>query len=401
MVLNSGFTFLKSLFKKNDLEKNQFFENKNEMLKYLNLQTTLSLTDQEKLTIQQLKEALKDHHLMIVISESLSSEYLKWMPFLTELSKESIFFKNMYANGRRSVEGVAAILSGIPALMEEPFLNSEFASNEFVGIGQLYKNLNYETRFYHGAKNGSMRFDSFSEASGFKEYHGLNEFRKSNFAKPEAIDPTWGVYDSEFFNYICDINKKSFEKKMDVIFTLSLHYPFNIPTFFQPTIKFDLQNSEKNKIVQSIQYYDDSLKKFFSCLQKNSDFKKMVFIILADHTGPQLETDPNDFEAKFKIPLIIYSADTNIQNLFKKSLDTNQFAQQIDLLPTLNDLFDLRLGSKNHMARSLLMRGPKTIVLYTDRHHQMVGDSIKSENHLKAFKQYFSEGMYDNRLYYK
>lgn len=81
-------------------------------------------------------------NVVILILESFALEYMGtsvnaspgFTPFLDELSKRSLFFRHAFANGRRSIEGIAAIYAGIPSLMEEPFISSQFSANHFVGL---------------------------------------------------------------------------------------------------------------------------------------------------------------------------------------------------------------------------------------------------------------------------
>ncbi len=69
--------------------------------------------------------------------ESFAEEYVgpvngkSYTPFLDSLMQKSLVFKNAYANGRRSIEGVGAVMAGIPALMNEPFISSHFTANYF------------------------------------------------------------------------------------------------------------------------------------------------------------------------------------------------------------------------------------------------------------------------------
>ncbi len=384
-VMNSGFTFLKS-FEKKQFEKVKYFSGE-KMLSLLNLNQT------EGLKIQP----VKDYNLVIFVLESLSSEYIneKQMPFFSKLKSEGIYFDKAYANGRRSIEGIAAILSGIPALMEEPFLNSEFATNDFVGLGNLLKKKNYYTSFFHGAKNGSMRFDSFSKASGFTDYYGLNEYISSGGDADKDHDQVWGIFDKPFLKFTCDQLIKQKQPLASVIFTLSSHQPYKVPDDFLTEYQ-DMSLPSNPEILKTVTYLDQSLKSFFDCFAENKTFEKTIFVFVADHTGPKLDPSNNSFSDQFHIPILFYTKDKNAIN----SLQNNQFAQQIDLLPTLNDLFDLGLLNKNHLARSLFFSGPKTIALLSDQRYKLVGDTDLSEDRLKAIQQYFSEGLYDNRLYF-
>lgn len=379
LILNTSFTFLKS-YGKSNFQKEKYFSQA-DMRKYLNpAQTTKK---------NQVPEA-KGYNLVIFIVESLSKEYLSptRTPYLTELIKKGVYFDKSYANGRRSIEGIASILAGIPALMEEPFLNSEFATNEFMGLGQLFKKQKYQTSFFHGATNGTMRFDVFTKASGFDQYFGKNEFPDQS-----QSDGFWGIYDEPFLQFACEKMTNFKAPFASVVFTLSSHQPYKTPESFD---KIYQGHPHEIPILKTIGYVDLSLKNFMACAQKQEWFDKTVFLFVADHTGPAVDEANSDFEQKFEIPILFYAKKPEIL----VGLNPNQYAQQIDLFPTLNDLFRLGYLNTNHLARTLYHEGPKTVALYSDQHYELVGDTEKTENHLKAIKQYFSEGLYDNRLYF-
>lgn len=379
LVLNSVFTFVKSIGR-DHIEKVKYFE-EDEMLGYLNLNPKLYT----KVTVEPQKM-----NVMIIMMESLSSEYIneKYTPFFDVLSKKGVLFNPAYANGRRSVEGIAAVLSGIPSLMEESFINSEFA-NEFVGLGTLLKTQGYHTSFFHGAQNGSMRFDAFTHAAGFDHYYGKDQFNDNS-----QDDGAWGIYDEPFLKWTCGQISNFPDRFATVIFTLTAHVPYPLPSDFKRKIEAsDLKNEQQ--IIKSIYYADGALRDFFTCAQSKPWFKNTLFVLLGDHTGPSLKTDA-DFKSKFEIPILFYTEDP----AKLKGLNPNQLAQQIDVLPTITDFVGIPLLEKNHLARSLFEPGKKTIALFSDQKYELVGDTEKSENHLKAIRQYFSQGLYDNRLYF-
>ncbi|MBC7458176.1 MAG: sulfatase-like hydrolase/transferase, partial [Bdellovibrionaceae bacterium] len=155
----------------------------------------------------------------------------------------------------------------------------------------------------------------------------------------------------------------------------------------------------KNEIpmLKSIHYTDEALQNFFTCAKAQPWFNNTLFIIMADHTGPALKPVSN-FKSNFEIPILFYTSD--IKKL--QGLSNQQLAQQIDILPTLADLIGFPLLNKNHLARSLYEPGQKVIPLFSDQRYELVTDMNKSfnEDRLKAIRQYFSEGLYDNRLYF-
>ncbi len=380
LVLNSTFTVLKSL-NKSSSERLHFFSEA-EMLDLLK-----NNYQQKKISTE-----FNNINVVLIILESFSLEYTQlknpeFTPFLNRLmsDKNAVSLKNAYANGLRSIEGVGAVLAGVPALMEEPFINSEFAANQFIGIGSVLKAKGYHTSFFHGAQNGSMHFDAFIKSTGIEHYFGKNEYPNI-----KDDDGTWGIYDGPFLNWACDKISTFPQPFMTSVFTLSSHQPFNIPE----NVRSEHPDGPI-PILKAIHYTDSSLESFLNCAKQKPWFKNTLFIITADHAGPALNTAGN-FASRFRIPIIFFSNEKNrLENL-----DSDQYAQQIDLLPTIFDTVGIQQKSKNLMARSLWQPGYKQIALYADGVYDLVGDISDKDLQLKAIRQYFSQGLFDNKLYY-
>src|SRR5262249_44851193 len=105
-------------------------------------------------------------NVVIIIVESLSAQYTGmgeptrgYTPFLDELGKKGILFKNHFADARRSIDAPPAILAGLPHLVDETFYCAQ--QKQLVGIGSLLKEHGYRTSFFHGGRNGTMYFDIF------------------------------------------------------------------------------------------------------------------------------------------------------------------------------------------------------------------------------------------------
>ncbi len=381
LVLNSTFTLFKS-FGKPAVERIHFFENE-KMLSLLNPQDIPSRFTKND-------TANKKMNVVYIFLESFSKEYLELQnpeatPFLNSFRKKAVDFKKAYANGRRSVEGAASLLSGIPALMEEPFINSEFSANQVIGLGTLLTENNYHTSFFHGAKNGSMHFDQFTKSVGIQNYFGESEYPNN-----DHNDGTWGVFDEPFLKWTCEKLTTFPQPFFTSIFTLTSHQPFKIEAIYADRFK-----DERHPILKAIRYTDFALEQFMKCAEQQSWYKNTLFIFTADHTGPELQAN-SSFESRFKVPLVFFHSDPNVL----KNLDSNQVAQHIDVLPTLLETLEIPLKNKNYLARSLWQPGPKVVALYTDGQYQLVGDIQDESLQLKAVQQYFSEGLFDNRLYY-
>ena len=401
VVLNSTFTFFVSLGK-SDIQKYRYFP-KSELKNHLNLNPDFFKSSE----VTKIPD-LKNYNVVFFILESFSQDYFSEQvtPFLFSLKqKDAAFFKKAYANGRRSMEGIAALLAGIPALMESPFINSQYATNEFVGLGQLFKNKNYHTSFFHGAVNGSMRFDQFTKTAGFDHYFGKNEFL-SESKEPNGLihdDGTWGIYDEPLLNWACETQSSFPTPFISSVFSLTSHHPFKVPAGFVREFSQFLEERYKDeveplaeRILTSVAYTDFAIKMYFECAKTKPWFENTLFIFVGDHTGPSLFRNP-DFSDLYQVMLGFYTPSQNLDAVLRPDL---QYAQQIDVLPTLNDLFQLGLPQLNHLSRSLLKPGQKGIALYSDQHWELVGNAPEKEKTLMAIKQYFSEAMIDNRLYY-
>lgn len=380
LVLNSSFTLFKSLGK-SSFQRAHFYE-RDEMLSWLNRQDLPS--DFVPLKSDQ------PLNVIYVFLESFSDEYThlknpEFTPFLNQLRTKSIDFTKAYANGRRSIEGVAALLSGIPALMEEPFINSEFSANQMIGLGTLLASQNYHTSFFHGAQNGSMHFDQFTKSVGLAHYYGKKDYPKSG-----DDDGTWGIYDEPFLQWMCDQLSGFPQPFFSAVFTLTSHQPFKVPAGLERQFP-----EGELPILKTVAYTDSAFEKFMKCAEQQSWYQNTLFVITADHTGPALKADA-DFESRFRIPLLFYSPRTEVL----KSLSSNQVAQHIDVLPTVLETLGIEQKNKNYLARSLWQKGPKVVALYADGQYQLVGDVQDATKQLRAIQQYFSEGLYDNRLYY-
>ena len=117
-------------------------------------------------------------NVVILIVESLAREYIGFYnsypchtPFLDSLISHSLTFSQSYANGRKSIDAMPSILSGIPMFVE-PFILTSYSLNNVSGIAGELSKVGYSTAFFHGAENSSMGFQAFARSTGFAHYYG-------------------------------------------------------------------------------------------------------------------------------------------------------------------------------------------------------------------------------------
>ncbi|MEK6556063.1 MAG: sulfatase-like hydrolase/transferase, partial [Bdellovibrionota bacterium] len=122
-------------------------------------------------------------NVVILMLESFATEFWGaanggqgYTPFLDSLAKKGLFFRNNFANGRRSIEAVPSILLSLPSLMDHPLAKSKFQFNNWNGLGNILKKNGYNSAFYHGAETGSMHFDAVAKLAGFDKYFGSEDY---------------------------------------------------------------------------------------------------------------------------------------------------------------------------------------------------------------------------------
>ncbi len=265
-------------------------------------------------------------NVFIIILESFSKEYIgslskqkSYTPFLDSLIHESLVFDNAFANGKKSIEGIPAVLSGVPSLMNEAYITSAYGSNQFTSLAYILKEKGYSSAFFHGGTNGTMGFDAFCKAAGFDKYIGRFEYNNES-----DYDGDWGIWDEPFFKYTEKNVTQMKEPFLAALFSLSSHHPFAVPNKYK-----NLFQESELPIQKSIRYSDFALKQFFEKASKEKWFDNTLFILTADHTGPSNNIYYNNSIGSFEIPIIIYKHNSNLKGI------NHNVTQQIDIQPTI------------------------------------------------------------------
>jgi phosphoglycerol transferase MdoB-like AlkP superfamily enzyme len=321
VVNNAAFNYLSTLFRTSS-EPLVFFEKKELTGIYNPWKTHLN----HSLFTDTLQSA---PNIVLIIIESLSPEYMgcyeapvSSTPFLDSLSQHSLVFEQMYSNGLRSIDGIPAILAGLPSVTGGSYINSPYQSNRLTGVGTILADKGYETAFFHGGNNGTFNFDQFSVMAGFKSYYGRNEF-----GDDAQFDGNWGIWDGPFFQFTKAEIDKMTPPFGTVLYSISNHHPFALPEGTES--KYDLEGPE---YLRTVRYTDDMLRHFFAQAERSSWYRNTIFIITNDHKGPT--EGPNSYltPGRYRSPLLVYHP----AHPEGKRIAT--LAQHADILPTVADI---------------------------------------------------------------
>ena len=277
-------------------------------------------------------------NVVILIVESFGREYIggynKWLdggkykgytPFVDSLMQHSQTFLYSYCNGRKSIDGMPSILSGIPMFIE-PFFLTPASMNDVSGIAGELKNKGYYSAFFHGAENGSMGFEAFARKTGFTDYFGRTEYNADKrFNGDKDFDGMWAIWDEPFLQFFATKMSEFKQPFVSAVFTASSHHPYKVPEEYK-----DIYKEEGIVIHKCIRYTDNAIRRFFDKAKTQPWYKNTLFVITSDHTNlsdhAYYQTDLGGFCS----PIIFFDPSGDMKPGMR-----NAIAQQIDIMPTI------------------------------------------------------------------
>jgi phosphoglycerol transferase MdoB-like AlkP superfamily enzyme len=278
----------------------------------------------------QTTQPFSKQNVFVIIVESLSKKYLSFFngpaktPFIDSLFAQSMVFTNAFANAKESIQGIPAILSSIPSWQNEPFIFSPYSANKITSLANILKKEGYSSSFFHGGGNGTMGFDSYCKLAAFDTYYGRNEYNND-----KDFDGDWGIWDEPFLQFTADKLSQTKQPFVSAVFTLNTHHPFTVPEKYRERFK---QNG--HPIISCMQYLNLALAAFFEKAKKTAWFNNTLFIITADHTGPQIEQGVANVLDDYRIPIAFYKPGGLL-----KGIDSS-ICNQIDILPSVLHLLN-------------------------------------------------------------
>ncbi len=318
-VLNSAFTILKT-FNHVGLEKKKYFSEE---------EANRIFNPIQQANPQYLLPGRPN--VVFILFESFGTMYCgpaspeSYTPFLDSILNKSMYFDYGIANARTSMDALPTVVSSIPTWMNESFILSSYSSNQFQGFPSILKQDGYESAFFHGAANGSMRFEAYASAVGFNHYFGLSQYNNDSH-----FDGNWGIEDHHFMSWSVDRMSQFKKPFFSMIFTLSSHHPFTVPKDYKNKVR-----KGPDPLCKTIHYVDFAFKSFWEKAQKQEWFENTLFIFCADHVGPTNRPDRTSLEWTHRIPIAFYHPSGKLPKIKKGTP-----FEQIDILPTSLDLLN-------------------------------------------------------------
>lgn len=423
LILNTPFTLIRSIGN-TPFSDPHYFDDKsklNALFSPIHLPDSISSGMNRKNVVIIIIESFGREYIGAFNKEVLGPDYKGYTPFTDSLITKSLTFRYSFCNGRKSIDAMPSILSGIPMFVK-PFILTPQALNKVEGIPAHLNKEGYKTAFFHGARTGSMGFDSFARTLGFQEYYGREDFNKdSRFRGDKDFDGYWAIWDEPFMQYFA-LTLSDFQQPfMAALFTASSHHPFNIPDKYK-----DKFPEESLPIHKCIRYTDNALREFFNTARKQPWYDNTIFVITSDHTNMSDHTEYKSDIGGFSSPIIFFDPSGSLP---AENLDS--VAQQIDIMPTILSILhydkpflsfgrnllsnkSLKYGVINQLGGIyqyinygyvLQFDGEKTVGIYSLEDYEMknnligkVNEQKQMEQETKAIIQSYMDRMLNDRL---
>ncbi len=213
-------------------------------------------------------------NVVIILLESFGAKIMQSSgglegvaPHLEQLSKEGVFFPNMYANSFRTDRGLVSVLSGYPA---QPTMSIAKYSKKCQSLGSIPETLSnqgYKTSFLYG---GDVDFAYMKSYLITQKVTDITSDKDFSFR--ELLNK-WGAPDQfTFERLLTQIKEEKQEPFCKIFLTLSSHEPFDVPTkkFAEPYLN-------------SVAYTDSCLGQFVAELKQTPQWDNTLLILVPDH----------------------------------------------------------------------------------------------------------------------
>lgn len=244
-------------------------------------------------------------------------------PNFDALSREGALFSQCYASGQRSMDGLSALLAGIPTLPGIPYLGRGMEQNDLSFLGTLARSQGYQSYFLQSARRRSFRVDAIARRAGFEHYLGAEDIPASGHTP--AVSER-GAWDYDTLLEAQRLFAAAQPPFVGFVFTASTHDPYPLPG--EQWRKFAGDGREA-RYLNTLYYADWALGKFFAAARQSPYYRNTLFILAGDHVSG-LDVQANDVRSLHHIPCLVLGP-----NVQPGVID--HVASQLDVLPTIID----------------------------------------------------------------
>lgn len=271
------------------------------------------------------------------------------------LKKDTIYFNYYYANigkGNTVDAEFTSLNSLYPVIDRESY--SLYTTNTFNGLPWLMRNQGYSTLAIHGYEGSFWNRESAYPYQGFENFYS-----QEDLISDEIIG--LGISDKSMFHQSISILEKQKEPFFSFIVTLTNHHPYILPEELA-TIELleEDQGTAFGSYLQTVAYTDAAIGEFIKELKEAGLYNDTVIALYGDHHGLNSNMGENyekvsnfigksyDYDEMFKVPMIVHIPNSGVTDTISTT------GGQIDFLPTMANLYDIKIPQPYIMGRDLV-----------------------------------------------
>ncbi|MFW6085342.1 MAG: LTA synthase family protein [Gemmatimonadota bacterium] len=252
-------------------------------------------------------------------------------PEFDSLARDGLLLTRFYAAGQRSIEGIGALIAGVPTLPGMPYMGRGMEQSRLGFLGELARRNGYRTLFVRSAKRGSYRLDAIARLAGFEDYAGAEDVlgRPSHTSVESGY---WGAWDFDSLRLLHDRiidgagSGRGAQPFLAFFFGSSTHVPYPLPGERWEVLPPDTPEA---RFRNTVHYVDWALGRFVETAREAGYYDDTLFLVVADQTSSFAPADP--LPDRHWIPALLIGPGIPADTV------DSRVASHLDVLPTIVD----------------------------------------------------------------
>lgn len=314
----------------------------------------------------ELKGAAAGKNLIILQMESfqnflvnLKIDGQEITPNLNKLVNENYYFKHFYQQvGQGNTSDAEFVVNTSFYIPPRGAATMTYADKELPSLPKLLQSHGYDTATFHTNVVEFWNRGELYKALGFDRYYDQKFFGTEDTVFFGSSDEHLYAKTAEELERMNNAGKPFYSH----VISMTAHHPFTIPEEkYHLELPERYENTFVGDYIRSQNYADYALGLFIDDLKKRGVWDDSLIVLYGDHLGlPIYSLDRDDKELMaeiygreygytdmINIPLVVVSTGITEPKVF------DQIGGQVDILPTVANLFGLSLDDHVHFGQDL------------------------------------------------
>ena len=313
----------------------------------------------------------KDKNLIFILAEGFNSIAVdeKLTPTLYKLTNSGFVFNNFYSPVYLSTTG--GEFQATTGLIPSQSILSLWKSNSpeiSYALGNSFSKAGYTANAYHNWSYTYYSREKTMKTLGFDSYMGIGN------GLEKLIDSDWLPRDVDMIDVTTKLYTNE-DKFVTYYITVSGHAPYNLTGGNSTALRYKEQvkdlpysNSVKAYLASQIEL-DRALETLIKNLEEANVLDDTVIAVVGDHYPYTLDMKDINSRSSYERDGVVEVNRSNFiiwNNKMKDTIKVDKVGSQVDVLPTLLNLFDIEYDSRLIIGQDILSNN-EGIAIFSDR----------------------------------